>query len=106
MDNRFATLLDKHAPLETKSIRAKPPNLWFTPASSELKSARRHIERIWFHTRSSHDLKLSKSPHTEPSHMPTNLTFFTPATEEEILSSLYPSHLTLSATLILYLLLF
>ena len=100
---------------------------------SKLKSARRHLERIWFHTRSSHDLKLFRtatnsyhsaiirakkvfnsslislsssdslklwnsikihsalksrvtntSPHIEPSHIPTDLTFFSPATEEEI----------------------
>ncbi len=54
-------VLEKHAPLKTKSLRAKPPNLWFTPALSKLKSARRHLERIWLRTRSSPDLKLFRS---------------------------------------------
>ena len=35
----------------------KPLNPRFTPALSKLKSAR-HLERIWFTTRSSHDLNL------------------------------------------------
>ena len=170
----LSALLDKHAPLKTKSIRAKPQNLWFTPALSKLKSARRHLERIWFTTRSSQDLKLFRTatnsyhsaiirakkvfnsslisssssdprklwksinkllhrkpvpqlpstidfktlptmfasffsdkvikihsafksrvsntqPHTEPSLIPTDLTFFSPATEDEICKFLYQS---------------
>jgi len=31
-NSTLTTLLDKHAPLKTKSIRAKLPNPWFTPA--------------------------------------------------------------------------
>jgi hypothetical protein len=160
-------LLDKHAPLKTKTIRSKPPNPWFTPVLSKLKSAIRHLEKIWLRTHSSHDLKLFRtatytyhsaiihakkvfnsslisssstnprklwnsinkllhrkpisqlpstidskslpdifatffsnkvlklhaalkshltntSPHTEPSHVPTSLTFFYPVTREEI----------------------
>ena len=52
----LSTLLDKHAPLKTRRMRAKPPDPWFTPALSKLKSARRHLERTWFTTRSSYDL--------------------------------------------------
>ena len=167
-NSTLTTLLDKHAPLKTKTIRAKPPNPWFTPALAKLKYARRHLEKIWLRTKSSHNLKLlhtatntyhsaiihakqvfnsslisssssnprklwnsinkllhrkpvsqlpstidskslphifatffsnkvlklhsalkshftNTSPHTEPSHVPPNLTFFSPVTREEIL---------------------
>ena len=57
----LSSLLDKHALLKTKTIRSKPPNRWFTPALSKLKSARRRLEKIWLHTRSSHDLKLFRT---------------------------------------------
>ena len=53
----LSSLLDKHAPLKIKTIRAKPPNLWFTSSLSKLKSARRHLEKVWLRTRSSDDLK-------------------------------------------------
>jgi len=39
----------------------KPPNRWFTPALPKLKSARRHLEKLWLRTRSSHDLKLFRT---------------------------------------------
>ena len=57
----LSTLLDAHAPLKTKTIRAKPVNKWFTPALSTLKSARRHIERLWLRTRSPDQLKLLRT---------------------------------------------
>ena len=60
----LSTLLDKHAPFKTNSFLAKPPNPWSTPALSKLESASRHLERIWFHTRSSNDLKLFLLPPT------------------------------------------
>ncbi len=60
-NNTLSSLLDKHAPLKTKTIRAKSPNPWFTPALSKLKSARRHLEKLWLRTRSSHDLKLFRT---------------------------------------------
>jgi len=60
-NSTLATLPDKRAPLKTKSIRAKFPNLWFTPALSKLKSARRYLERIWFHHPSFHDLKFFRT---------------------------------------------
>jgi len=42
----LSALLDKHAPLKTKIIRAKTPNLWFSPALAKLKSAKRHFEKV------------------------------------------------------------
>jgi len=50
-------LFDAHAPIKTKTIRAKPINNWFTPAISTLKFARRHIVRLWIR-----DLHLLTSP--------------------------------------------
>ena len=43
----LSSLVDKHASLKTKFIRAKPINKCFTPALSTLKLARRHLEKIW-----------------------------------------------------------
>ena len=57
----LTSLIDKHAPLKTKTIRAKPVNKWFTPALSALKSARRHLEKTWLNTRSPHNLKLFRT---------------------------------------------
>jgi len=55
-------LLDAHAAIKTKTIRAKPVNKWFTPALSTLKSARRPPhERLWLRTRLSHQLKLLRT---------------------------------------------
>jgi len=51
-------LIDIHAPLKTKNIRAKPINKWYTPASSALKTARRHLENLWLSTHSPHHLKI------------------------------------------------
>jgi len=60
-NSTLSALLDKHAPVKTKTILAKPVNKWFTPALSTLKSARRHIERLWLRTRSPHQLTLLRT---------------------------------------------
>ena len=57
-NSTLSSLLDKHAPIKTKTIRAKPVNKWFTPALSTLKRARRHLEKLWHSTRSPHHLNL------------------------------------------------
>ena len=57
----LSSLIDKHAPLKTKTIRAKPLNKWFTPALSNLKSVCRHLERIWLKSQSPHHLKLLRT---------------------------------------------
>jgi len=56
-NNTFSAHHDKHAPLKTKTIRTKTFNPWFTPALSKLKSARRHLEKVWLWTRSLQDLQ-------------------------------------------------
>jgi len=46
----LTSLIDTHAPLKIKTIRAKPINKWYTPALSALKTARRHLENLWLRT--------------------------------------------------------
>jgi hypothetical protein len=60
-NSTISSLIDKHAPLKTKFIRAKPINKWFTPALSSLKLARRHLEKIWLNSRSPDHLKLFRA---------------------------------------------
>src|SRR5258706_385535 len=57
-NSTLTSLLNKHAPLITKSVRAVHSQPWFTSALSKLKSARRHLEKIWLRTHSAHDLNL------------------------------------------------
>ena len=57
----LSSLIDKHAPLKTKFIRAKPIYKWFAPALSTLKLARRHLEKIWLNSRSPDHLKLLRA---------------------------------------------
>ena len=57
----LSNILNKHAPLKSKLIRPKPSNPWFTPALQKLKSARRHLEKIWSRSHSTFDLKLLRS---------------------------------------------
>ena len=43
----FKTLLDKHAPVRSKSINIKPPAPWMSPEIINAKVRRRYLERIW-----------------------------------------------------------
>ena len=60
-NSTLTNLLNKHAPLKSKTIRSKPPKPWFTPALNKLKSAKRRLERAWSKSHSSEDLKLLRS---------------------------------------------
>jgi hypothetical protein len=57
----LSSILNKHAPLKTKTVRPKQSQPWFNSSLSKLKSARRHLEKIWLRTRSAHDWKLLRS---------------------------------------------
>jgi len=57
-NSTLTSLIDIHAPLKTKTFRAKPINKWYTPALSALNAVRRHLENLWLRTRSPHHLKL------------------------------------------------
>jgi len=43
----LTAILDKHAPVITKTIRSPKSNPWFTPALNVLKKTRRKLERHW-----------------------------------------------------------
>ena len=60
-NSTLSGLLDKHAPLKPKVFRAKPANPWFTPLLRKLKTAKRHLERIWSSSHSQQDLKNLRS---------------------------------------------
>ena len=58
------TLLDKHAPIKTKSVSQKPPAPWMTPEIIKSKQRRRYLERVWRKSRSS----LDRSRYTRQCH--------------------------------------
>jgi endonuclease/exonuclease/phosphatase family metal-dependent hydrolase len=51
-------LLDKYAPLLTKTLSNRQRDPWFTSDLQQLKRKRRHLERNWLRSRSSSDLNL------------------------------------------------
>ena len=48
-------LLDKHAPIKSKSVSQKPPAPWMTQEIIQSKRCRRYLERVWRRSRSSLD---------------------------------------------------
>jgi hypothetical protein len=66
-NSTVSSLLNKHAPVITKTLLLKPPNPWFTTVLHKLKLARRRLERTWSHIHSSDDL-LSLRSATNTSH--------------------------------------
>jgi hypothetical protein len=60
-NSTLSSLLNKHAPVITKTLRLKPSNPWFTPVLRKLKRARRQLERTWSRTHSSNDLRSLRS---------------------------------------------
>ena len=60
-NSTLSFIFNKHAPLKTKIVKSKNSQPWFTPALSKLKSARRHLERLWSRTHSSVDLQRLRS---------------------------------------------
>ena len=49
------TLLDKHAPIKSKSVSQRPPASWMTPEIIESKRRRCYLEHVWRKSRSSLD---------------------------------------------------
>ena len=54
-NSTLSSLLDKHAPLKSKSVSQKPKNPWFTPVLHSLKSNCRRLRRIWSSSHSAID---------------------------------------------------
>ena len=59
------TLLDKHAPIKTKSVSQKPSAPWMTAGIIKSKQRRRYLERVWRKSRSS----LDRSRYTRQCHL-------------------------------------
>ena len=53
-------ILDKHAPLITRTFKVRPNVQWYSHAITQAKRERRHRERRWRRTRLASDLSLFK----------------------------------------------
>ena len=52
--NRFIqifSILEKHAPVSTKTLPRKPPTPWMTPEIMKAKTLRHNLERAWRRSR-------------------------------------------------------
>ena len=54
-DTILQTILNKHAPLLTKSVSERPPTPWITQEIIKAKVRRRRLERVWRRTSYRHD---------------------------------------------------
>ena len=54
-DTILQTILNKHAPLLTKTVSERPPTPWMTQEILKAKVLRRRMERVWRRTRYRHD---------------------------------------------------
>ena len=53
----LSSLLNKHAPLKTKTVHSRPSKSWFTSQLYAQKTSCRQLQRIWARTNSVFDLK-------------------------------------------------
>ena len=60
-NSTLSSLLNKHAPLKSKTVTQKPKNPWYTPTLHSLKSSCRRLNRIWNATHSASDLAKLRS---------------------------------------------
>ena len=54
-DTILQTILNKHAPLLTKTVSERPPTPWMTQEILKVKVRHRRLERVWRRTRHRHD---------------------------------------------------
>ena len=54
-DTILQTILNKHAPLLTKTVSERPPTPWMTQEILKAKVRRRRLERVWHRTCYRHD---------------------------------------------------
>ena len=64
----LTALLDKHAPLKTKSVEVRPKLPWFDSSLREAKRARRNAEEKWRRSRSDEDKAFFKLKRNEFIH--------------------------------------
>ena len=65
----LAGLLDRHAPLKTKTVTVRPQVPWYSEGIREAKRARRRTERKWRTTRSVADLVSFKRHKNHVTHL-------------------------------------
>ena len=53
-DSVLSAILDKHAPISTKTMPKKPPTPWMTPAIMKAKTLRHNLERTRHRSRRTH----------------------------------------------------
>ncbi|KAJ8046931.1 Adhesion G-protein coupled receptor G6 [Holothuria leucospilota] len=59
-DYSLKTLLDKHAPVKSKTVTIKPSRPWFTSSLNSFKRVRRQLEKKWLCSRTQDDLNAFK----------------------------------------------
>ena len=64
-DSVLSSILDKHAPVSTKTLRRKPPTPWMTPEIMKAKTLRHNLERTWRRSRT----HLDRSRYKHRSHL-------------------------------------
>ena len=64
-DSFLSSILDKHAPVSTKTLPGKPPTPWMTPEIMKAKTLRHNLERTW---RRSHT-HLDRSRYKQQCHL-------------------------------------
>ena len=64
-DSALSSILDKHAPVSTKTLPRKPPTPWMTPEIIRAKPLRHNLERTWRRSRT----HLDRSPYKHQCHL-------------------------------------
>ena len=64
-DSVLSSILDKHAPVSTKTLPRKPPTPWMTPEIMKAKTLRRNLERTWRRSRT----HLDRSRYKQQCHL-------------------------------------
>ena len=64
-DSGLSSILDKHAPVSTKTLPRKPSTPWMTPEIMKAKTLRHNLERTW-HRSCTH---LDHSRYKQPCHL-------------------------------------
>ena len=57
-ESSLIDILNKHAPISTRSVRLRPSSPWFNEGIREARQSRRRLERKWHRTKSTTDREL------------------------------------------------
>ncbi len=62
-------LIDKHAPIVTKSVVLRPTAPWITEATRQTKRAKRHAERTWMKRKLTFHLELYRDKRRQHNYL-------------------------------------